>query len=334
MPKRRPYTDGLPSINGKLLLEYNRYQRISKSLGSRSVREKIVREKKLSNDQSATTFGQPCSFHRESLHFYCHTHKEPACIVCATTMHKVCNVVTVTENAAKSHQTCVNLEDIHQTVETVLDNIEKIKTDREENLTKMLLQKNTIEKEMHSMRKKMNEHLDHIEKEIIGELNETFRKHKNETDHLLKNIDHRKQGIRELQNTIVKAKTIETDVEAFLVGKRIEQKISEEEKFVDHFYNDESIKQSDFEFKLSPAINSFFVDIKSFGDIIVRKTPSRVNLIRTAHKVKPPEVGFQLARHVSHIKLRLHEKTYNATGIQDLRPLPHIYGGLQRQTTM
>lgn len=81
-------------------------------------------------------------------------------------------------------------------------------------------------------------------------------------------------------------------------------------------------------------MNSFFVDIKSFGDIFVRKSPSRVNLTRTTHKVKPTEAGFQLARHVSHIKLRLHEKTYNATGIQDLRPLPHIFDGLQRQKTM
>ena len=333
MPRRRPHTDGLPSLlNGNMMLEYKRYQKLSKSAGGYTVRERVIQEE-FQQKGKVSNFGDPCAFHKETLDFYCHTHKEPACIVCATTMHKVCHVVTVNENAVKSSQACVSIEDIERTIETVLENIEKIKLDREENSSKLLLQKHAIEKELHNIRKKMNERLDHIEKEITGQLNENYRRYKYEMDHLVKDLDHRKQGVQSLHNSLMKAKNKETDVEAFLEEKKIEKKVHHEEKYVTSFYNDESLKQVDFEFKLNPIINSFIVDIKSFGDVITRKSPSRVNLTRIVHKQNAPEV-LHLNRHISHIKLRLHEKTYNSTGIQDIRALPHIYGTLHRETTM
>lgn len=220
---RRARTDGLPSLlNGNMLLEYKRFQKSSKS--SRSVREKIIHEKPNAKKVESSNFGHACAFHGESLDFYCYTHKEPACIICATTMHKVCNVVTVNENALRSAHVCVNLNEVEQTIETVIENMEKIKLDREENLLKLLMQKNTIEKELHNTRKKMNERLDRLEKDILGQLNENYRRHKSEMDHVLKDLDYRKQGVKSLQNALAKAKNIETEVELLLERKRIEQK--------------------------------------------------------------------------------------------------------------
>lgn len=334
MARRRPQTEGLPLLNGSLLLDYHRHQKTSKSLGSKSVREKLVREKDINRKIPPSKFGEPCAFHFETLDFYCHTHKEPACIVCATTMHKVCNVVTVTENATKSHHSCVNTVDIEQTIEVVVDNIEKIRVDREENLTKLLLQKNTIEKELHNVRKKLNERLDRIEKDIVAQLNDSYRKHKHETEMLLKDMENRKQVMVSLQTAVAKIKNSDTDVEAFMEGKRIEKKVIQEEKHINNFYNDESIKYNTLEFKLSPLINSFMSDLKSFGELTVRKSPSRINLIRIIHKINQNNTGMHLPGHVSHIKLRLHEKTYNATGIHDIRDLPRFPALLDRQKTM
>jgi hypothetical protein len=59
-------------------------------------------------------------------------------------------MVTVNENAMRSAHVCVNLNEVEQTIETVIENMEKIKLDREENLLKLLMQKNTIEKELHN----------------------------------------------------------------------------------------------------------------------------------------------------------------------------------------
>ena len=330
---RRAHTDGLPSLlNGNMLLEYKRYQKSSKS--SRSVREKIIHEKPNSKKVESSNFGHACTFHGESLDFYCYTHKEPVCMICATTMHKVCNMVTVNENAMRSAHVCVNLNEVEQTIETVIENMEKIKLDREENLLKLLMQKNTIEKELHNTRKKMNERLDRLEKDILGQLNANYRRLKSEMDHVLKDLDYRKQGVKTLQNALAKAKNIETEVELLLEGKRIEKKVNNEEKYVCNFYNDDSIKQIDIEFKLNPIINSFIVDIKSFGDISVRKSPSRVNLTRTIHKQNLMD-GIHLTRHVNHIKLRLKEKTYKSTGKHDINSFPQLYNNtLRRQNTM
>lgn len=328
---RRAYMDGLPSLlNGNILLEYKRFQKSAKS--SRAVREKIIDEKPNSKKVKCSKFGHACAFHGESLDFYCYTHKEPACIICATTMHKVCNVVTLNENAMSTHVS-VNLNEVEETIETVIENIEKIKLDRVENLLKLLMQKNTIEKELHNTRKKMNERLDRLEKDILGQLNENYRRHKSEMDHVIKDLDYRKQGVHSLQTALVKAKNIETEVELLLEGKRIEKIVNQEEKYVCSFYNNDSIKQIDIEFKLNPIINSFIVDIKSFGDISVRKSPSRVNLTRTIHKQNLMD-GVHLTRHVSHIKLRLKEKTYNSTGKHDINSFPQLYNNtLRRQNT-
>ena len=334
MSQRRPCTDGLPLLNGALLLEYNRHQRMTKSLGSRAVREKIVKEKDRNHKVPPSKFGERCAFHADPLDFYCHTHKEPACIVCATTMHKVCHVVTVSENATKSHHACVNISDIEQTIEVVIDNIEKIRVDREENLTEILLQKNAVEKDLHIIRKKLNERLDRIEKDLLSQLNDSFIKHKVETEMLLRDLENRKQVAKSLQIAITKVKNINSDVEAFMEGKRIEKKVHQEETHISNYYYDQNIKYITLEFKLNPLINSFIADLKSFGDLTLRKSPSRVNFTRVVHKVNQQITGWQFAGHISHIKLRLQKKTYNATGIHDIRDLSTISVALNRQKTM
>jgi flagellar motility protein MotE (MotC chaperone) len=68
------------------------------------------------------------------------------------------------------------------------------------------MQKNTIEKELHNTRKKMNERLDRLEKNILGQLNANYRRLKSEMDHVLKDLDYRKQGVKSLQNALAKAK--------------------------------------------------------------------------------------------------------------------------------
>jgi hypothetical protein len=62
----------------------------------------------------------------------------------------------------------------------------------------------------------MNERLDRLEKDILGQLNANYRRLKSEMDHVLKDLDYRKQGVKTLQNALAKAKNIETEVELLM----------------------------------------------------------------------------------------------------------------------
>jgi dsDNA-specific endonuclease/ATPase MutS2 len=86
--------------------------------------------------------------------------------------HSDCKDVAIIEEIIKNVKTSTMFTETEHLIKELIDNIGKIKQNRETNSSAVKQQKRIIENEIQEMRTKINNHLDRLQENLMTELDE------------------------------------------------------------------------------------------------------------------------------------------------------------------
>ena len=134
-----------------------------------------------------------CNEHDEKFNLYCKEHGCPCCRICNLENHSDCKNVSILEKVIKNVKTSTMFTEIEPLIKEIIENIDKIKQNRETNISAVKEQKRIIEIEIQELRTKINTHLDKLQEDMLKELTEAEKQATEETRELLVSLDEKQE---------------------------------------------------------------------------------------------------------------------------------------------
>ena len=226
---------------------------------------------------------QHCTEHDRRYHHYCPMHESLCCPLCISEDHNDCVGLLAIENIVKTAKSSAMLDSIDDTLKDISSITERVIRDRKENLKKITDQRRKIHNEIQEERKIINEHLDKIEEQVIGNLDAEEANIKSEIENLLEKLNKKAIIIEMLQSKLSAMKLYASDLQTFLGGRTILYEVEEEEMYVTTLLEDNCFEQINLcyrpEAKMA-AINN----IEIFGSVCRETNPPAINIKRRKEK--------------------------------------------------
>jgi esterase/lipase len=147
-----------------------------------------------------------CEEHHEKFNLYCTDHACPCCGICIVENHSDCKNVAILETIIKNVKTSSMFTETEHLIKEMIENIGKMRQNRETNSSAFKEQKRIIEKELQELRTKINNHLDKLQKDLMKKLTEADKLVTEETRKLLVSLDEKQKELTEYQTNIVNIK--------------------------------------------------------------------------------------------------------------------------------
>ncbi|CAG2229935.1 unnamed protein product [Mytilus edulis] len=246
------------------------------------IHELIPIDKYKSLPSFITDIQQSCTNHNEKYQHYCVAHALPICFKCIKE-HQRCNVIPldeVTSNAKTSGQ----LQDLETRLVDLIQNIDRIKKDRQANLESIRKRKELHLAEIQQRRNQINKHLDKLENEIKQDLEKKEGQCKKSIQSILSSVEEKKNFITEYQTNLQSIKQHASDLQTFLVMRDIEVKVFENEQYLQSLVETNKLDPVDLTCNVDPGVLSIFDSLKTFGSIEIDMKSSSIRLIREKDK--------------------------------------------------
>ena len=227
-----------------------------------------------------------CGLHGKKFDHYCVTHNTPCCSICITSKHDRCSDIVLINEILTELRTPKLLTALEGRTKQLFSDIQYIRDNRKQNITNIEQQRQKIQKEISSARRKMNSFLDKIEHDTLVNLSIVEENQIGELDEVMLQFATIEKNIKHINTYISNIKNFGSDAKTFLATCEMETKLSKEETSLHTLYEDERLKQRDMELKFNPKFVSLYAEVKSFGDIVVQKNAVRISSDRSHHKAK------------------------------------------------
>jgi hypothetical protein len=103
-----------------------------------------------------------CNEHDEKFNLFCKEHECPCCRICIVNNHRDCKEVDILENIITNVKASNMLNELEILIKEMIENIGKIRQNRETNSSAVKEQKRIIVNEIHEERTQINNHLDKL----------------------------------------------------------------------------------------------------------------------------------------------------------------------------
>ncbi|XP_052778680.1 uncharacterized protein LOC128216133 [Mya arenaria] len=205
-----------------------------------------------------------CGMHPgEALKLVCGDHDQLCCSVCVAIDHRQCSKIHHIPDVAKDVQRNIEFQQIPKKIAEVQKQFEKMKEARLKNTTSMKKTRAAISDEIKTIRKKINEILDKIEKTTLQELDGMIAELEKK---LKKDIETCDKMTIELQNMIAafqtKAKSSES--KSYIAYRKSQNMISQAN---DYLRGISAIECYDVTFQANNLIEELLSAVKTFGSI-------------------------------------------------------------------
>ncbi|XP_052782210.1 uncharacterized protein LOC128218558 isoform X1 [Mya arenaria] len=205
-----------------------------------------------------------CGMHPgEALKLVCGDHDQLCCPVCVAVDHRLCSKIHPIPDVAKGIQRNTEFQQIPKKIAELEKQFELMKEARMKNTTSLKKTRATISDELKTIRKKINEILDKIEKAtlqdldgIIGELEKNIKK----------DIETCDKMTIELQNMIAafQTKSKSSESKSYIAYRKSQDMISQAN---DHLRGISTIECYNVTFQANNLIEELLSSIKTFGAI-------------------------------------------------------------------
>ncbi|XP_052082881.1 uncharacterized protein LOC127720342 isoform X1 [Mytilus californianus] len=249
---------------------------------------------------SVADIKQECKVHNKIFYFYCLIHSEPCCVSCVSQEHDTCkNLKPLTEvvDGVKSSAAFEDLEDRAKDISELIGNLIKNKQDNKRSLA---FQKNRIISEMQNVRKTINIHLDKLEKDLLGKLDNEEKKQCKNIDSLIEKISKMGKHVDQIVNDLKQIKQHASDFQTFFGLHEWNKKIEKDEKDLMSLQSDKILDSADIHIEYSPILMKFETYVKEFGKLEVKSSSSKKNVLK---KEKPGQIIVPISNTVDNIKL-------------------------------
>ena len=133
-------------------------------------------------------------------------------------------------------------------------------------------------KEIQHTRGSINDHLDKIEKQFLTDLSSEHTKMKSKLDTLTSRVKNKAKQLDYLNEDFDKMKQFATDLQILVCLKSIEKTTAEETKYLFDLTENGELNDTHLELKIASSLQAIMSDVKSFGNIAAKTTPSRLQL--------------------------------------------------------
>ena len=259
-----------------------------------------------------------CSEHQEKFNLYCKEHECPCCRICIVKNHSDCKDVAIIEEIIKNVKTSTMFTETEHLIKELIDNIGKIKQNRETNSSSVKEQKRIIENEIQEMRTKINNHLDRLQENLMTELDEAEIQVTDETRELLVSLDEKEKELTEHQTNIVNMKKYASDLQTFIAIKQIEIEVETQDTCLQSIVNSDSLNQTKLSYKIDTGLKNLTTSIQKFAEVVAESKPCEMTFVRKKDKQAQMMVSeLSPPMSVENIQLNLKQKI-NIKGI-DIR---------------
>ena len=218
-----------------------------------------------------------CNQNREVV-LYCEDHDDVICDSCATIKHRRCKTFSI-QNKSRSY-TMKKIELIINKTKALRMKIEQLQQERNEDRTNLSRMKDTCRKEITTFRTELNDFLDHLERDIIQDLEKHEKKQKQLIDDQIKSLTTALQMIDSDYKLLEEAKYDNKTETMFSSDIKISKNLSEYETVLDDLQN--NFERSDVYFQRNSKLVELQQTIDSLGSI---KEKDSVSYKDTSSKV-------------------------------------------------
>jgi DNA-binding beta-propeller fold protein YncE len=204
--------------------------------------------------------------------------------------------------------------EIESLINEMIENVGKIRRNRENNSFAVTEQKQIIESEIRELRTKVNNHLDKLQEFFLKELTEAETTITEKTCELMASLDEREKEITEYQTNIVNIKQYASDLQTFLAMKQIENDVETHDTSLHALFSSDSLNQTKLSCKIDTSLKNIATSIDRFGEVIVESKPSELSLVRKKDKQAQMMVADPPHMSVDNIQLNL-KQTINTKGV-------------------
>ena len=203
-----------------------------------------------------------CNEHHEKFNLYCKEHECPCCGICIVKNHSDCKNVAIMEEIIKNVKTSSMFNETEHLIKEMIDNIGKIKQNRETNSSDVKEQNRIIENEIQELRTKINNHLDRLQENLMTKLDEAEIQVTDETRELLASLEEKQNELTEYQKNIVNMKTNASDLQTFIGVTQIEKEVETKNMCLQSLVNSDSLNQTKLTYKIDTGLKNIITSIQ------------------------------------------------------------------------
>jgi hypothetical protein len=188
------------------------------------------------------------------------------------------------EEIIKNVKTSTMFTEIEHLIKEMIENIGKIRQNRETNSSFVKEQKRIIENEIQELRTKINNHHDKLQQDLMKEMTEAVKQETEETHELLVSLDEKQRKLTEYQTNIVNIKRYASDLQTCLALKQIEKDVETQDTCLQSIVNSCSLNQTKLSYKIDTDLKTITTSIQKFGEVVVESKPCEIKLFRKKEK--------------------------------------------------
>ncbi|KAH3791468.1 uncharacterized protein LOC127838133 [Dreissena polymorpha] len=227
---------------------------------------------------------------------YCKQHKDVCCSMCVAVSHGECvkygeNGVVTIETVAKDVVTSDELKKVRENVDSVLKDVDKIKTQRQQNLAFLSATKNSIYTEISEYTARLKAKIDEIDKRTQAHLGEVYVKSAGAVEQDIQLCDAVSDSLRALP-TLLSGERTEAEVELFIQMKKAEKRLSEGRTILETVGS-----------RVNAEVLNFQIDRTYENDLLSRDSLGRFKLAQrtyTATPLKELKIGSKFDTGLNH----------------------------------
>jgi hypothetical protein len=251
-----------------------------------------------------------CNEHNERLILYCKEHGCPCCRICIAEDHDVCTDLAILENVVANVKTSHKFIETEQIIDEMIENIHKIRQNRENNSVTVTERKIIIENEIQELRGKINNHLDKLQEDLLNELTEAVSIVTSHTSELMVSLDESQKELSEYKTNMVNLKQYASDLQTFLALKQIGTDVEAQDTCLHALVNSDSLEQTIITCIIDTSLKTLTTSIQGFGEVVVESKLCELILVIKEDKQAQTMVADLPRMSVDNIHLNLKQRVY------------------------
>jgi hypothetical protein len=198
--------------------------------------------------------------------------------------HSECKGLAILENIVKNVKTSHEFNEIEQLIGEMMENIHKIRQNRENNSGTVTEQKRLIENEIRELREKINNHFDKLQEDLLNELTEAVTIVTRQTSELMVSLDEKQKELSEYKTNMVHINQYASNLQTFLALKQKGSDVEAQDTCLHALVNSDSLKQTQISCNIDTSLKNLTTSIQSFGEVVVESKPCELTLVRKKDK--------------------------------------------------
>jgi hypothetical protein len=241
---------------------------------------------------------------------YCKEHGCPCCRICIAEDHDVCTDLAILENVVANVKTSHKFIETEQIIDEMIENIHKIRQNRENNSVTVTERKIIIENEIQELRGKINNHLDKLQEDLLNELTEAVSIVTSHTSELMVSLDESQKELSEYKTNMVNLKQYASDLQTFLALKQIGTDVEAQDTCLHALVNSDSLEQTIITCIIDTSLKTLTTSIQGFGEVVVESKLCELILVIKEDKQAQTMVADLPRMSVDNIHLNLKQRVY------------------------